>query len=230
MLHLVQFGVDGEILGAVRVEIIREHGASFKRRRDRERADARHHVAHNGPRSAQIFPHQTRVFLFQTRVPVHQPEVQLEHCSMLLDLCLKGRIAGDDLKRGHAESVRDCAHLIDDGADARPIFVQKHFSDDRFVRQQLVAQVEMRHVADGLEGAGHLHSRREDLLQDLFGSEVLVVHFHLVRDEGRQPLVLNFGQRFGRQIPLACHRLFQENQSELRIFRIGNHALQPRTV
>lgn len=55
-------------------------------------------------------------------------------------------------------------NFVDNGADVR-VLVQQDLADQALVGQQLLPQVEVRYVADALEGAGHLAPLRQQLLQ-----------------------------------------------------------------
>lgn len=73
------------------------------------------------------------------------------------------------------------AHLVDHRLQVG-VLVQQHLAYDVLVGLMLWAQVEVRNVADGFEGAGHVHLGRQKLLQ-VAASLVMMAYLLLVLEQ-----------------------------------------------
>ena len=126
----------------VRIQIVRPHKHPLLSGRHGERTNAGHDIA-DGVSSAELLD-EAPVLRVETAVPVDLGVIEPEAAVFLVDLDVHVRVAGQELVAEGAVLVlfADFVDFVDDGADGG-VLVQEDGGDEVFVREVLVAQVQV---------------------------------------------------------------------------------------
>mmetsp|Transcript_4355 Transcript_4355/g.13212 ORF Transcript_4355/g.13212 Transcript_4355/m.13212 type:complete len:231 (-) Transcript_4355:497-1189(-) len=148
-IELVEPAVDPRVLGALGVQVVRHHPAALLGGGDGEGPNTARHIQHNLP-LAELLLDEPVVLVLQPAVPVHLREVELKPNPVLHDDGLHLARASDHFHWQNPKLVLYLRGLVHHRPDP-VVLIHDDPADQPLVRQLLVAQVQVRDVAHGLE-------------------------------------------------------------------------------